>query len=567
MKVNEAEKTSTSLIDTAQRDVLKIDAKESVSPDALLMALAYEGDLFWMKRNCTTTVGDLGLQAPRNVALEDLATINTDRLTRSRKNIEKAIQISRSVLDYEERVANNIFRQFGLSLKPDELETLAGGFELGEEFTPFSVLLALAPSREASLELSRAYTMLTKVEKSPERIKMATSIQSEIARSGIDAEEIYCVVGIPVIGFGSQSSIFEQTIKCLDKMEIPEGALVVFNVNLPADKMPDNTFASIQEYVANKRLEGRNFIAVQSLIEGKVMMGDIRSAIFDGFLSARKESLNCMDVIFMSTDDDNISMSKNWIIDNKKAVLGRDTVAVTPVSFSGLADGANENFPNFMLSENLRCMVADYVLSVISKIDGKQIKSLQEMQWLVDVVFGGKAAGYIESVVLSTTAFSAQKYLQVGGYPPQDEITKFTRLVVLDGLLRKGFTGLYPLSNVQPVLTDNRRQLAAYLADGASPVAAWKNPGTRFQADEVDPVRTNKNADTDTRVTANQEKLGELDLMLSQTFYYMGIGNPELAKTFLADLGINTEKVNVEVYTDGSLGFSFQAKGLQELYD
>lgn len=566
MKMNEAEKTSASLIQTVQRDVLKIDTEKPVSPDALLMAIAYEGDLVWMRRNNSIEGGDMGLPAPTGTSITELDTVNTDRLTKSRKNIEQAIRIRADVSNFEAAASDSVLQQFGLSLTADELRILISGFELGEKVEPISVLLALAPTREARLELERAYALLQQSDESMERVKMAVNIQREIEKAGITTENIDYVIGIPVIGYGNQTLVFEQTIKCLDQMEIPDGALVVFNVNLPSEKLPDNTFSLIQEYVFNKRAQGLNFIAVQSSIEGGVMMGDVRSAIFDGFLAARKDPYECKDVVFLSTDDDNILMPNDWITACREDVARRGSLAVYPTTFGGLGRSANENFPNFMLSENLRCVVAEYILGLISEIDSKQVKSLQEMQWLIEVVFGGKVAGYIESVVLSTVAVSAQKYQQIGGYPAQDEITKYTRLVVLDNLLKGGFTGIVPISNTRPVLTDNRRQLAAYFAERVSPVAAWKNPATRFQSDEVDPVRTNRTLAIDT-ATIDFEGLSELDLMFSQTFFYMGIKDPDLARIFLEKLGINTQKVSIEMYKDGSLGFSFKVGSLQELYD
>lgn len=583
MNIQEATKTNRQLLlgDSQNKGIQKsmgIGINSPISPEALLVACAYEGDVVWMVRNGKKTGGDMGLPLPDGTDVGSIDTLPTKKIT-SIKGQLRLIQEQQALIETRLREIYLFLEKFGVRSSYDESVEIFGDISASLELNDFDILTKLSSDRFTQRELIVTYQQLEQAKmrgfrsirnrnefiqsvqgSSEERLRMATNIEAEIVRSSIDISQITKVLGIPVVGFGNQTKVLNQTARYLEEHSVSSDTLIILNVNYPQWQVPDDTYQNLLELQSRLRKEGKKVVVVQSMTLGtvleqgkrKVMIGDIRSSIFDGFLLARDQWNSLEKIVFFSTDDDNSQMPEDWIERNEELLQKPDVqLVVTPVDFDGEGDQGNREFPNFYITENLRRIIANDKLEFLTNLDQIDQKRVEDLGKILKFIFGGKIAGYIEPVILSSQAFRANEYIKVGGYPPRDEIIKMTRLLILNNLIEKGKTGVALLPGNERITTDNKRQLQAYLLTGAPSVAAWKTNETKFIADEVDPVRLGAFSIPD-----KQRDLQELDYALSSTFEYMGINDLEEIQYYLQKRGFDLSKVTIRQFSS-TFGFAF----------
>jgi len=325
------------------------------------------------------------------------------------------------------------------------------------------------------------------------------------------------VIGIPVIGFGNQSKITSQTIKSIKNLSYSDlrNTTLMLLVNRPETKEADATFSDLNNLRVALNDAGLQTAIADVNLDSSPEMGNLRSGIFDGVLLAMMNNdYDLSNVSLIATDDDNITMSKDFITKMTLPVLfdNPNNLVCPSVSFDCMTN-KNILFPNFDYSEKLRQAVAS---DMLDKLSNNQLSKLEYL----NTMFGGKRAGNIEPIVLSTMSMSAEGYMNIGGYSPVDEITKTVRLFSANTYLSNSETGIKQTETC--VVTSNRRQLRAYLLDNAPSAAGWKGQNAKFKSNELDPART-EIIDPDNfpkKSFIDKDLLGKLFRI---TFDYMGV--------------------------------------------
>ncbi|MHA1575677.1 MAG: hypothetical protein ACTSXL_06045 [Alphaproteobacteria bacterium] len=330
------------------------------------------------------------------------------------------------------------------------------------------------------------------------------------------------IIGIPVVGFGNQSQILNQTWNCLKRdKDVLNSSLILFLVNKPKSKSFDDT--SIMLLKNLEKTKNASVCLSQVDVNGVVQMGDLRSAMFDAYLSCVGD-LCPEDALLIITDDDNLEMSPNWTESFQESAKRnkKKSLFTSSVKFDGEDNCKNDNFPMFWLTERLRQNIAkDYSKKFFDTDTGQLIQRN-------NLIFGGDKAGNIESVILSTMALRPALYKKMGGFPSIDEITKTIRLAetVLPNCIQETFV---------EITTDNRRQLVAFQRNLIPSVAAWKDSETQFQSNEIDPIRVKKT--NKIKPESNMIIGSKLAQMYNTVFDYMGVTDSDLQEWFLLDLG------------------------------
>jgi hypothetical protein len=169
------------------------------------------------------------------------------------------------------------------------------------------------------------------------------------------------VVGIPVVGFASQSPIFERTLSQLSKLEGRN--LFILLVNYPETEREDDT----AKYLAKYAEDVDSVVAMSEVITKPVMMGDIRSSIFDGYLLASGliDQERLRDKTFLVLDDDFVDVPRDWITTSQE-IFERDEYAgiVLPNTKFELPQFI-EVPEGYKMSEELRQLIASDILREI----------------------------------------------------------------------------------------------------------------------------------------------------------------------------------------------------------
>lgn len=291
------------------------------------------------------------------------------------------------------------------------------------------------------------------------------------------------VVGIPVVGFGGQSPITNRTLPELMKQNA-EKCLYVFFVNWPEGQNPDGTGAKIRKVLKDSALEKTSTVLSDKVLL-PVAMGNIRSAIFDGFNTVAGASISKLsgELTFIVLDDDFVLIPNDWI-KGSTDLLARNPkidLVASEVMFDS-PEQPTKAVRGFQETEITRSLAARKLLSFLTEISkSNEVYDDKQLERIAKTVFAKK----IEGIFYSGFAIRASAYKEIGGFIPRDEISRTIRQICLLGL-SKGQLNLS--TSRQTLVCDSRRALATYIKDGLPSVQQWQGR-YKFKTDEVDPAR------------------------------------------------------------------------------